>query len=777
MASLWNRQTAWLIALLAVLAAAWLSHVTTASFVDNEREVRRTMAVQAAIGDTLSLLKDAETGQRGFLLTGDVTFLEPYTRAQPALGVQLARLRELTRADPEQVRSFTAIERLAQARVEQLAVTIQLRREGQTEEALSRVRKGYGKRLMDAVRAESERMLRRETIRLAQRQKAAELAQSRTWSALGAALFVALTIAVGGYLVGRRDAADAARGRLQLVESERAFRSLADNAGDLVSVVEADRTLSYISPSCLGLLGYTPDEVLMMTGSTFLHADDRSLALEVAERARTTLQAQDPFVHRFSCKNGECRWFETRIQPALDQVNHPGRLYLTSRDVTARKAAEDELRTQTTRLESILTSMGDGVLVLDQDRRVVIVNPAAREYVRHDVGETISAAKWAQEYSAFLPDGVTPFPPDLGPLTRALRGEVCDAVEMILQDRAGQARIYAITARPLADEGVQVGCVGVYHDITEQRRAESYLAESERRWRALSEATFEGVAISQGGLIVDANEVFAGWLGLSPAELVGYEGLNAFAPEDREHVARSSTVFGSVYEARIQRPDGTSFPVEVRGRSATFNGQTVRVAVVRDVTEKKLREAELKEQAERLRSLSLRDELTGLCNRRGFLELARQQLRNVSRSKRAACLFYADLNGMKAINDGLGHEMGDRALVATAALLRSVLRDSDVVARLGGDEFAALACDCDAAGIEVLKHRLQAAIEAFNERNPEPFRLSISVGGALYDPHRPVTLETLMEVADAKMYEEKRGRSRSDGPSSSDEIEAPPLVS
>jgi diguanylate cyclase (GGDEF)-like protein len=179
---------------------------------------------------------------------------------------------------------------------------------------------------------------------------------------------------------------------------------------------------------------------------------------------------------------------------------------------------------------------------------------------------------------------------------------------------------------------------------------------------------------------------------------------------------------------------------------------------VRDVTEKKQREAELRAQAERLRSLSLRDELSGLYNRRGFLELGQQQLRNIARSQRAGCLFYADLNGMKAINDELGHEMGDRALAATATLLTSVFRDSDVVARLGGDEFAALASDCDTEGQISLKRRLESAIDGFNAQGLERFRLSISVGSALYDPRAPLKLEALMEQADAKMYEEKKAR-------------------
>jgi diguanylate cyclase (GGDEF)-like protein len=138
-------------------------------------------------------------------------------------------------------------------------------------------------------------------------------------------------------------------------------------------------------------------------------------------------------------------------------------------------------------------------------------------------------------------------------------------------------------------------------------------------------------------------------------------------------------------------------------------------------------------------------------------------LRQILPGKKGACLFFADLNGMKAINDGLGHELGDRALVATAKLLSNVFRESDVVARLGGDEFAALAGECDAVGLTALQARLQTAIETFNATGLEPFRLSVSIGATLFDPREPRELEALMEAADANMYDEKRARARADG--------------
>jgi len=178
----------------------------------------------------------------------------------------------------------------------------------------------------------------------------------------------------------------------------------------------------------------------------------------------------------------------------------------------------------------------------------------------------------------------------------------------------------------------------------------------------------------------------------------------------------------------------------------------------RDINERRMQENASKAQADLLRNLSLRDELTTLFNRRGFLEHAQQALRAAARAKQPASLFYVDLNSMKRINDSLGHQMGDRAIVATAQILARVFRDADIVARLGGDEFAILAAACGGEQVAIVRKRLMAALDELNQSRKEPFQLSVSVGEGIYDPQAPSTLEDLLESADRAMYEEKRGR-------------------
>lgn len=168
----------------------------------------------------------------------------------------------------------------------------------------------------------------------------------------------------------------------------------------------------------------------------------------------------------------------------------------------------------------------------------------------------------------------------------------------------------------------------------------------------------------------------------------------------------------------------------------------------------------LERHAAEVQALSLADELTGLRNRRGFMMLAAHQLRIASRVARGALLFFADLNGMKRINDTLGHDVGDLAIQATADLLRLSFRDADVIARLGGDEFVIFAPDAAPSAIPALRSRVASNVAAYNARAEQSFELSISLGAAIYDPQIPRSLEALLAEADEAMYEQKRARQR-----------------
>jgi diguanylate cyclase (GGDEF)-like protein/PAS domain S-box-containing protein len=176
------------------------------------------------------------------------------------------------------------------------------------------------------------------------------------------------------------------------------------------------------------------------------------------------------------------------------------------------------------------------------------------------------------------------------------------------------------------------------------------------------------------------------------------------------------------------------------------------VVVLRDVTERR-------QMVETIRTLSLTDELTGLLNRRGFTTLAEQQMRTSIRTRNRIWLLFADLDGLKEINDGLGHEAGDRALCEIARLLRTgSFRAADLVARLGGDEFAILATEISRTDGDTVMKRVDNAVRRANEMPGREYVLSMSVGVAIFDPERPQTLDELIAEADRRMYEAKNSQ-------------------
>jgi diguanylate cyclase (GGDEF)-like protein len=156
-----------------------------------------------------------------------------------------------------------------------------------------------------------------------------------------------------------------------------------------------------------------------------------------------------------------------------------------------------------------------------------------------------------------------------------------------------------------------------------------------------------------------------------------------------------------------------------------------------------------------IHALSLRDELTGLANLRGFRLLAEQALRMGRRSHVPFSVLFIDLDNLKNINDSYGHTIGSNILSDTGKILIATFRESDVLGRVGGDEFA-VAGNFSQAAITVAVHRLREAVAHRNVRAAqEPF-LSLSLGHVTCEPDTDETLDELMDKADLAMYEEKR---------------------
>ncbi len=285
------------------------------------------------------------------------------------------------------------------------------------------------------------------------------------------------------------------------------------------------------------------------------------------------------------------------------------------------------------------------------------------------------------------------------------------------------------------------------------------LGDAGSTYRTLVEAMSEGAAIVQrDGTLLYCNSRLASMLEKPLEAVMGASLLKFVLPAERAGAARLLAighVRASSRELTMQKCAGGSLPVQWSVSPLDLGGETGVCVVATDLTERyRVQEA--------LRSLSLNDELTGLFNRRGFITHAEQQLKLARRIDGQLLLVFADLDGLKPINDEFGHKAGDEAIRDAAEVLRRSFRESDILARLGGDEFAVLATGTDGHAVEVIHQRLQQHVDEHNERGERPYRLSLSVGIIPYDPSQPAPVIELLTRADAAMYANKRDKRRID---------------
>ncbi len=160
----------------------------------------------------------------------------------------------------------------------------------------------------------------------------------------------------------------------------------------------------------------------------------------------------------------------------------------------------------------------------------------------------------------------------------------------------------------------------------------------------------------------------------------------------------------------------------------------------------------------KLRAMAITDDLTGLLNRRGFFTHAEQYIKLATREKSSFFMITADLDGLKKINDAMGHREGDVALVDTANILREVFRDSDIISRIGGDEFVVIPVKTSKDGMDIITGRLKDAMQKHNATGDRGYELSFSIGIACYDPETPCSIDELLAQADRLMYQQKLNR-------------------
>ena len=309
-----------------------------------------------------------------------------------------------------------------------------------------------------------------------------------------------------------------------LREAEENLRSILENVPDTVFKIDRQGVLlsmNHIGPH------FAREQLIGSNIYDYIRPEHRKNLTAAIENALRTGQPQR---YEVLAKNGEGAesWFACRIGP----IRQEGRIVAlagSAADVTERRHAEEKLRLacdelegriadrtaellaanqrlqgeveqrmraeahsrrQASILQSVLDSMGDGLIVADQDERLLLLNPAGAELLGVDPAEAVEA-NWSWFKGAFLPDMVTPYPAHSRPIVRAIRGASISAEEIFFRGPAHpEGRWFQASARPLKDEqGAQQGGVVVFRDITKQKLAEAALRKTEQRLQAFLDNT------------------------------------------------------------------------------------------------------------------------------------------------------------------------------------------------------------------------------------------------------------------------------------------------
>ncbi len=346
--------------------------------------------------------------------------------------------------------------------------------------------------------------------------------------------------------------------------------------------------------------------------------------------------------------------------------------------------------------------------------------------------------------------------PDFLPIAMHRRAAAGETVrfDFTWQDRHFEVHLEPLQARGENGGGGVAGVIGLAVDVTDRRRMEQALRESEERYRALFEQSKDAIYItSRDGRVLEMNPA-----GL---ELFGYDieqmrSLDVHAlyvdPVDRRRFQRAIEERGWVQDFETQLRTRGEELIDALLTTTVRSGPDGEVlgyqGIIRDVTDRKRFE-------EQLRRRALHDPLTELPNRLLFDDRIATAVARARRESRPMAVLFVDLDRFKVVNDGLGHAAGDRVLLEVGRRIRSALRREDTVARFGGDEFTVLLEELGSRqeAIDVVERLLEALDRPFRVAGQE-FRLSASVGVAI-GPVPDAGPGELVRRADVAMYRAK----------------------
>jgi diguanylate cyclase (GGDEF)-like protein/PAS domain S-box-containing protein len=424
-----------------------------------------TQEVLLAIANIESDLVNAETGQRGYLLTGKKNYLRPYEAARKNTADHLASFLALVADNPQQIESGLNLQKLVNDKLEELKQTIQLYDDKGPSAALAIVLQDQGEKWMAEIRALSTTIAEREQALLALRVAAAKAAFDRTVAIFFIALFLYALFVVLSYMLIRRALAQRRLAEENFRVSEARIRAITDNLPALIVYVDHDERYRFCNQYVEAVYGTSPARLI---GATMREVCGAVLYAEIEGYIRQALRGEQANFDGSINVRGQMLHHHTSYIPDRAVNGAVRGFYALSFDITARKAAEDALFQAHERAEVTLRSIGDAVVTTDADGNINYLNPIAESMTGWDD----ASARGRPLEEVFRIVNIHSRETVANPLAQAMRENriVELAADSLLITHSGTEVAIEDSAAPIRDRaGNVIGGVLVFHDVSEMR--------------------------------------------------------------------------------------------------------------------------------------------------------------------------------------------------------------------------------------------------------------------------------------------------------------------
>jgi diguanylate cyclase (GGDEF)-like protein/PAS domain S-box-containing protein len=548
-----------------------------------------------------------------------------------------------------------------------------------------------------------------------------------------------------------RDITERKRMEKELRESEERFKMLAEHAPLGISIMAPDRSFEYLNPRFTKIFGYTIEDIpdkdtwfkKAYPDKAYRNKVISTWKRDTAEEVR--IGEENPCVFTVRCQNGQDKIIDFR---RVDLIK--GKQYQVYEDITVRAKAEEALREREEKYRELINGMNDTAWVIDFDGNFIDVNDAAVEVLGYSREELL--AMGPHDIDSSLDAG------NIMGLIKGMRTDKLQVFETTHTTKDGKAIPVEIKSTLVTYQGKDA-ILSIARDITERKRAEEDLRESEERYRLLFESESDAV------LVCDAETLQLEAANRAALSLYGYSktawrklrvpDISAEAEKSIESIekVKAGEPDGTKIQLRYHRKkDGTVFPVEITNAILVSRGRKKVIGMIRDITERVRVE-------EAIRKLAYYDALTGLPNRVLFVDRLNRAMAQVHRKQKKLAVMLLDLDHFKDINDTLGHSVGDQLLSSVGKRLTELLRKEDTVSRMGGDEFFLLLPEVDRVqDAATIAQKVLKAIQEPFVLDVHEINITTSIGVAMY-PDEGADVKTLLKNADVALYQAKeKGR-------------------